>query len=284
LKTLHIDIGTHVGWNITEHGKIITSGTFHLATDDELEAQRREGKERTLDIRFVRMLAFLEEKIALGVERIVFEDVTFSGSPMQNQLWAALRAAIWVVGLRGRITICCVPVTTLKVFATGNTRADKFQMAQALLNAEPGLYGPTVGGVIILQDSRVADDNEVDAIWLARFSAAVDRGEEEFLAAFQRKIKKREARRANRLAAKARRKARKASKLSEAKEKRRLLQIAARAAGKCCGVMRRLTTRNRAICPKCQNTVKLDISPGVPQETSTSTVVSDPPLALAAAS
>jgi hypothetical protein len=284
LKTLHIDIGTHVGWNITKHGKIITSGTFHLATDEELETQRHQGKERTLDIRFVRMLAFLEEKMVFGVERIVFEDVTFCGSPMQTQLWSALRAAIWVAGLRGQIAIFCVPVTTLKVFATGKTRADKAQMAEALINAEPELYSPGVGGVLIRQDGRVADDNEVDAIWLARFSAAVDRGEEEFLAAFQRKVQKNEARKANRVAARARKKARKARKLAEAKEKKHLLQIAVRTAGKCCGVMRRLAKRNRAICPKCQNTVKLDISPGGPQETSTTTVVSAPPLAVPAES
>lgn len=276
LKTLHIDIGTHVGWNVADDGKIIASGTFHLASDEELEIQRREGKERTLDIRFIRMLAFLEDKIRLGVGRIVFEDVTFCGSPMQTQLWSALRAAIWVAGLRDQIAIFCVPVTTLKVFATGNTRADKVEMAEALIKADPELYGATEGGVFIREDGRVADDNEVDAIWLARFSAAVDRGEEEFLAAFQRKVHKNEARKANRLAAKARRKVRKARNLAEAKEKKRLLQIASRAAGKCCGVMRKLVPGNRSVCPKCHNTVKLGVLLGVREENTIPAVLPNP--------
>ncbi|MDR3565931.1 MAG: hypothetical protein P4N59_31465 [Negativicutes bacterium] len=139
MKTLTLDLGTHVGWRFLDGIQIIQSGTLHLATKEELRMQRQEGKERTLDLRFARMVAFLQEKFALGIQRVVFEDVTFSGSPIQNQLWSALRTAIWVAAPAANVAIYCVPVTTLKVYATGKIRADKSQMAQALVDAEPSL-------------------------------------------------------------------------------------------------------------------------------------------------
>jgi hypothetical protein len=51
------------------------------------------------------------------------------------------------------------------------------------------------------------DDNEVDAIWLARYTAAVDRGEASFVGAHQRKAAATAQRRARRAAAKAEKKA-----------------------------------------------------------------------------
>jgi hypothetical protein len=255
MKTLTVDIGTHVGWTLMDGAAIIESGTRHLATDEELEHQRRQGMERTVDIRFTRMLEFLQEKLALGVHRTVFEDVTFSGSPMQNQLWASLRAGIWKAAPEAGVAIFCVPVTSLKVFATGNTRADKDEMAQALAKAQPGLYQICQG--VVFKDGRPVDDNEVDAIWLASYTAAVDRGEQNFLSAFQRKVQKREKQRASRRAAKAARKARKAQKLAEAKEKKRLFLLTVKATGRCCGVLRKPAPRRRAVCPVCGGTVKV---------------------------
>lgn len=281
MKTLTIDLGTHVGWSILEDGRILQSGTYHLATDEELEAQRREGKERTLDIRFVRIVEFLNDKIRLGVERIVFEDVTFSGSPMQNQLWASLRAAIWAVTRTASVIICCVPVTTLKVFATGSTRADKLAMAKALVNAEPATYQWDQNTSIVSTGGRIADDNEVDAIWLARFASAVDRGEQDFLTAYQRKINRREKRRAEHRAAKAARKARKAQKLAEVRARKKLLAEAVKASGPCCGVLRRLAPRNRAVCPKCGQAVKIRV-PAVLAAPITAAMVHCPPTPVAA--
>lgn len=255
MKTLTLDLGTHVGWAIWED-HLVESGTCHLATDDELDTQRKEGTERTLDLRFIRLLKLLNDRFALGVRRVVFEDVTFSGSPMQNQLWAGLRSAIWAAAPPAGVAICCVPVTTLKVFATGNTRADKLLMAQALATAQPHEFSLKEDGICIGKDGRLADDNEVDAIWLAYFTAAVDRGECDFLTAFQRKTAKREARRAAKVA----RKARKRQKLADEKESRRLFIAAVRASGRCCGVLRQPAPRGRAVCRKCGRAVKVSVS------------------------
>ncbi|MDR3565930.1 MAG: hypothetical protein P4N59_31460 [Negativicutes bacterium] len=109
----------------------------------------------------------------------------------------------------------------------------------------------------------MADDNEVDAIWLGRFTAAVDRGEQSFLNAYQRRIKKRDDQRARRRVAKAERKARRALKLAEAKERKAGLKAAVSAAGRCCGVFRQLKPGNRAICRICHSSVKIRISAAV---------------------
>ena len=275
MKTLTLDLGTHVGWTQMDGSRIVKSGTQHLATKEELRIQRREGKERTLDLRFARMLAFLHEQFAPGIDRVVVEDVTFSGSPMQNQLWSALRAAIWVVAPTVQATICCVPVTTLKVFATGKTRADKSQMAQALADADPKLYELKQGLVWLREDGRIADDNEVDAIWLGRFTAMVDRGEQSFLNAYQRKMTKHAERQTRRRVAKAARKARKARQLAEVAARKALLKAAVRAAGRCCGVLRQLKPGNRAICPICHASVKIRISPVAEPEISGLTIIAD---------
>src|ERR1035438_10720513 len=90
--TLCVDIGTHTGWALLEGQQILESGTTHLATKEELDLQRREGKERTLDLRYSRLHALIRRFIKEhGIERIVFEDVLFSSTQMQGQLWASLR-------------------------------------------------------------------------------------------------------------------------------------------------------------------------------------------------
>jgi hypothetical protein len=94
VKTLTLDLGTQTGWTLLEGNVLLASGTFVLATEKELQQQRKEGKERTLDIRFLRLLLFIVERIEAGVHRIVFEDVQFAKTQAQAQLWASLRCAI----------------------------------------------------------------------------------------------------------------------------------------------------------------------------------------------
>jgi hypothetical protein len=76
-KTLHLDLGTRTGWAVSVARELQSSGTLLLATEAELQQQRKEGKERTLDLRFSRLLAFIVRQIEAGVGRIVFEDVEF---------------------------------------------------------------------------------------------------------------------------------------------------------------------------------------------------------------
>jgi len=255
--TMTLDVGTLMGWSILAGQKIVDSGTVLLASEEELKEQRREGKERTGDIRFARCLNFIEMKINSGVGRIVFEDVTFLGSQDQTQLWGSLRASIWLVAFRSRIIVCCVPVTTLKVFATGDGGADKLKMAQALHKAEPAQYlqDPETG--ILARGDRPLDDNEVDAIWLARYTAAVDRGEKDFLGAFQRKAARKAERRARKVAARAQKKIREAARETEARIKRAALIAAVKNAGKCCGVFRKPAPFGKAICPKCGQAIRI---------------------------
>lgn len=178
--TLALDLGTHTGWAMLAEYKIIVSGTEILATEDELLKQRREGKERTFDVRFRRLLLFIRRKIAAGASRIVFEDVQFSKSQMQTQLWASLRAAVWTAALQMPVQVRCVSVPTLKFFATGNGKATKSEMAKALADVEPTIYWFDTTTGLLHRGNIEIDDNEVDAIWLARFAAAVDQGKQQF--------------------------------------------------------------------------------------------------------
>jgi len=158
-----------------EDNVILESNTLVLATQEELEAQRKEGKERSNDIRFSRLLRFLEQKVEAGCSRFVFEDVLFTTTRMQAQLWASLRTALWCLQeYHPEVTVFGVPVKTLKAFATGSGNAKKEDMEAALPSGEKRLG---------------ADDNEIDAIWLAKFAMAVDKGDQDFLWPYQRKQK-----------------------------------------------------------------------------------------------
>jgi hypothetical protein len=188
MKTLTLDLGTDTGWALMEGPTIVKSGTLHLANDQELENQRREGKDRTLDVRFVRFYHFLAEHARGNVLRIVFEDVGFVSTRMQTQLWASLRCVIWMVALmHPELAVYAVPVGTLKQFGAGSVRAKKPDMAKALANHSSKLYFSDGNGFIIKPDGNVADDDEVDALWLALYTRAVDDGQTAFLTAYQRK-------------------------------------------------------------------------------------------------
>jgi hypothetical protein len=115
---------------------------------------------------------------------------------MQAQLWAGLRSAIWAAVQNRPISVFCVDSSSLKLFATGKGQADKPDMAHALAEAEPALYRFDPVTRTLRRNGEAVGDDEVDAIWLARYTAAVDRGQKQFLGAYQRKsIKKAERRR-----------------------------------------------------------------------------------------
>lgn len=246
-----------------EDGKILASGTWVLATQDELQRQRETGKERTGDIRFFRLLEMLRQEIRNGMDRIVFEDVQFDKSQAQAQVWATLRTAIWVAAEKSAVELFGVQVATLKKFATGNGRAKKPDMALALCQAEPQQFHLDRDGNIRTTDGRLVDDNEVDAIWLGRYTEAVDRGEAEFLSGHQRKLARKMERRANRAATRARKRARRQAKVTAAKAKRAAFLTAIRASGRCCGVYRKPISRNRAFCRKCGRSIKISV-PAIP--------------------
>lgn len=148
MDILAIDIGTNTGFAYNR-SKEFFYGTWTLATAKEIRQWGKERKTRTDDPRIERLCNHIS---ALGhFELVVFEDVLFSTYTKQTQLWSALRAAVWLCADTSRFD--CVPVSTLKLFATGKGNADKSMMSKALRLQHPGIWEPTM------------DDNAIDAIW-----------------------------------------------------------------------------------------------------------------------
>jgi len=145
----------------------------------------------------------------------------------------SLRAVIWVGARRSKLDVFFVPGATLKVFATGNGSTKKLALAQ------PAQYAADAETGLLKRNGRPLDDNEVDAIWLARYTAAVDRGEEDFLGVYQPKAARKAERRARRAVAKAERKACNEVREDEEKTKRQALMASIKAMGQCCGVFRK---------------------------------------------
>jgi hypothetical protein len=257
VKTLLLDLGTDTGWALVDQRSPMKSGTICLAMDEELELQRQEGRERTLDIRFTRLYEFIAEHIGEGVGRIVFEDVEFASTRMQTQLWASLRTAIWAAAhLNPGVRVFGVPVATLKQFATGNGHVQKLEMAKALANFRPGGYSLLDDGRLITPDGHFADHNEVDAIWLAYYTQSVDRGERGFLPVYHRKLLEVAERRQKKAQRRQTAKAKKTAALVNAKLQKEAIRDALRSLDRCCGVFRKLD-RRRATCPKCGSRVAL---------------------------
>ena len=266
VKTLCLDIGTDTGWALLRGPEILCSGTLQLASDEELEKQRRQGRERTLDIRFVRMHGFVTRHILEGVTRIVFEDVEFLSTRIQTQLWASLRTAIWAAVLdHPEVVVFGLPVATLKEFAAGDGHAQKLQMAQALANYLPARYS-IQGKFVRKPDGSLADDNEVDAIWLAFYTRAADRGERQFLSVYQRKLIQARERREKRAQLRRKAKVKRDAARAQAKLKKSTIAAAVKSLGKCCSVFRKYD-RGRAVCPKCGSRTALPHKGLIPLDT-----------------
>lgn len=104
---------------------------------------------------------------------VVFEDVQFSETTMQTQLWSSFRTAVWLAfGGRTDCFVDCVPVGSLKKFATGNGAAGKPDMARALMRRFPERFSmPSAGACkrIVLFDKATQltlTDDAVDGIFL----------------------------------------------------------------------------------------------------------------------
>lgn len=260
MYTLTLDLGTKTGWTITDES-VLQSGTIKLASEEELQLQRVEGKERTLDVRFVRLLNFIATHVQQGkVKRIVFEDVQFASTQMQAQLWASLRAAIWGAINGTNIEVFCVPVGTLKVFATGSGSAKKPEMASSLSKVEPTIYTLSPQGTLLKTEGTeviTIDDNEVDAIWLGRFDISVEKGERDYTGVYQRKAKEKAEKRAKKLQKRNEAKAKAAADKAELKVKADKLKASIKALGRCCGVWREAAPFGKAVCPKCQVAISI---------------------------
>lgn len=159
MNVLALDLGTKTGYAYNRGDKFI-AGTWTLASAKEVTAWGKVRLNRRNDPRIERLCDHISDIcIWPGVgafDAIVFEDVQFVSTTFQAHLWAGLRSAVWLCGKTEHFD--CVPVATLKKFATGNGGATKQAMAQHLFRSkhlprfEAGLPG--------------LDDNGVDAVWL----------------------------------------------------------------------------------------------------------------------
>jgi len=154
VKILALDLGTFTGvaWN---YGPPPWATTWKLATPKEVTAWGRNREVRRCDPRIERLKHNLEH-FSLHPDLVVFEDVEFSTYTKQTQLWASFRTVIWVV-FGGRAVIDCVPVTTLKKFATGYGNADKAMMKYAMFKRYP-------------DTSKDLDDNAINALWVLKWA------------------------------------------------------------------------------------------------------------------
>lgn len=152
MNVLALDLGTNTGYAYNQ-GDEFFCGTWKLATPKEIKEWGKVRLTRRCDPR-VERLAELIKNLPYP-DLIVFEDVLFSSTTYACQLWASLRAAVW---LSGAPRIDCLPVQTLKIFATGRGNAKKQDMAKAALLAGKEL--PKL------------DDNGIDAYHLWRWAHA----------------------------------------------------------------------------------------------------------------
>jgi hypothetical protein len=151
-RVLGLDLGTKTGYAMSLNDGRLSLGTWKLKTPTAKEKQARMN--RRCDPRvgeLFKLLCNLPEP-----RLVIFEDVQFASTTLQCQLWAGLRSSVWLAfGRNPAVIVECVPVGTLKKFATGHGGATKEMMEVAF----KALGFSTIG----------LDDNAIDAYFLLRW-------------------------------------------------------------------------------------------------------------------
>lgn len=153
---LALDLGTHTGYALSSASRGFVVGTWALACPKQITLWGKTRMTRRCDPRVSLFHSTLRSlKASSDLEQVVFEDVQFSSSTYQTQLWASFRATIWCVfGSEPGVLIECVPTGTLKKFATGHGGATKEMMESALFRSHPEW-----------KSANLSDD-AIDALWL----------------------------------------------------------------------------------------------------------------------
>lgn len=163
MNILALDLGTTTGYCLGQTGigaPVPQAGSILWATKTEVTQFGRMRLTRTSDPRVLRFERWLAGKLqTTKLDAIIFEDVEFSTYTKQTQLWSSFRAVVWIAANAADVTVECVPVTTLKKFATGAGNADKSMMARALKMRHPEF------------SKKELDDNAVDAIFIWKWAA-----------------------------------------------------------------------------------------------------------------
>lgn len=162
MNIIALDLGTKCGFAYGEAGNEPQSGTWTLATPKEIREWGKTRVTRRCDPRPQRLydrLHDLCDEYSFVPHALVFEDVEFQTYTLQCQLWSSLRTAAWFFSHNIVQHIDCVPVSTLKKYATGSGGADKEQMKKALLSLTPSWVSVNM------------DDNQIDALWIFRWAS-----------------------------------------------------------------------------------------------------------------
>lgn len=148
-------MGTHCGiaHNFTRGN--FEAHTLDLATSKEISEWGKTRLVRRRDPRITRFSAYLTS--FREADLVLFEDVQFQTYTLQTQLWSSLRAAVWL-SFPDSTLFECVPVSTLKKFATGSGAATKEMMEKSLLVLHPELKAANL------------DANAIDAIWILKWA------------------------------------------------------------------------------------------------------------------
>jgi Holliday junction resolvasome RuvABC endonuclease subunit len=154
---LALDLGTKTGYAWTNPFGLLSPGTWTLGTNAEIKTWGLNRMRRRLDPRITRLFDAIDP---LCFDIVIFEDVQFSSTTLQTQLWASLRAAVWLAAAkRSPVPVVeCVNTSTLKKFATGHGGATKEMMAASLFRLYPNFKSANL------------DDNAIDALWLHRWA------------------------------------------------------------------------------------------------------------------
>lgn len=149
MTILGLDLGTRTGYAHNARG-VLEAGTWLLAKPKEITEWGKSRLTRRADPRITRLCEILSVLPVFDV--VIYEDVQFSTTTYQTQLWASLRAAVWLCAKRKHIE--CIPVQTLKKFSTGHGGATKQNMASALKQKHPEIWTPDLG------------EDAIDAAWI----------------------------------------------------------------------------------------------------------------------
>jgi hypothetical protein len=150
---LALDLGTDTGWALN-HGSVLSAGTWNLATSSEIAEWGRDRTRRRKDRRIIRFFEALQRVDAEHhIDIVIFEDVQFSSSTAQTQLWSSFRGALWCA-FPETVIYECVPTGKLKIFGANHGGATKDMMKNSLLRLHSRWKGVNLS------------DDAVDALWL----------------------------------------------------------------------------------------------------------------------
>lgn len=155
MNFLALDLGTKTGFAYRNLNHGIVAGTWRLATPKET----KDADRCCADVRLHALNKHLHDLFLVQIPKgIVFEDVQFSVSTAQTQLWSSFRTVVLLKAAAYNVKTFCCPVATLKKFATGRGNAQKEDMALALVQTRE------------IDNVTALDDNAVDAAHLLRWA------------------------------------------------------------------------------------------------------------------